>query len=86
MVRTYITGDTSGIESKKIDAGYLGKFLGMGDYALKNVIGLIAIILTLIIVGLMIFTKDTEDLIDILLIILPLFTLVIGYLAGTIKK
>ena len=89
MVKNYPTGGAEGLAHRKLDVGYLGKFLGAGDYALKNVISFCAILLSLIILGLVIlplFTKDYDNSIKILVIIVPLFTLVIGYLTGAIRN
>lgn len=74
------------LEDKKIDAGWIGKFLGMGDHALKNVMGIIAIILTLTIIGVCIFIENKEMSIEIITILSPILTLMIGYLAGSVKS
>ena len=58
----------------------------MGDQALKNVMGFVAIILTLSIVGVCFFLKDKTNAIEIITILSPILTLMIGYLAGSIKK
>lgn len=86
MTKKYSEGDASGLENKKLDGGWVGKFLGMGDYALKNVMGIITIILVLNIVGVCIFIKDANASIEIITIISPILTLMIGYLAGSVKK
>ncbi len=89
MAQRYTAGKFKGIDQQRLEAGWLGKFFGMGDHALKNVIGLAAIILLLtilIIVFCIINAEDSEKLINALLIIAPLFTLVVGYIAGAIRK
>ena len=88
MGQNYASGHR-GIEAKKIEAGWLGQFFGMGDHALKNVMGVAVMILLLTIVVIafcITITEKNEGLIKALTIIAPLFTLIVGYIAGAIGK
>ena len=69
------------LEKTKIEIGMLGKFFGGGDKASRNIVGVICIILTLTIVGTLIFGGGGAK--DLISLVAPLITLAIGYLVGS---
>jgi len=76
----YSQGNKSNLEEKKIDAGFLGKIFGCGDNISKNVVGLIASLLTITIIFVVIFSNPNTQ--EVVSIIAPILTLAIGYLVG----
>ena len=69
-------------EIKKIDAGFLGKFFGMGDHCSKNVAGLIVIVL-IVFSCIIFFTEEEKSNVwNFIKSFSPVITLALGYLFG----
>ncbi len=74
------SSNASSLDHKKLEAGFLGKFFGYGDAVAKNIGALL--IICLIIVIFMLFLLGTSDSIEYAKLLIPVLTLVIGYLFG----
>lgn len=77
----YLSPGNPKLESQKIEAGWLGKFFGTGNNALNSVLALIALGLTITLIVLL-CNGETDSL----NLVIPILTLLIGYLAGNVKK
>ena len=72
-------------DMKLIEAGFLGKFFGYGENVIKNVGGLVLVILTIIIL-ISYFRSPLDDWSNILKNLSPFITLILGYLVGENKS
>ena len=68
------------LENKRIEIGYIGKFLGKGDAARNNITAVIISALTLS--GILVSLIRFQDSLEYWKIILPIITLGFGYLWG----